>query len=251
MAYLRFKALEQVQNRPEVRVEAPSNKVSDFFGENSFDLPKMRASLSTDNYKKVKNAIDKGLKIDAELADAVASAAKAWAIDKGITHYTHWFQPLTGATAEKHDSFFDAGSGIEQLKGGTLVQQEPDASSFPNGGIRSTFEARGYTAWDPSSPIFILGRTLCIPTVFVSYTGEALDYKAPLLKAVEAIDEAAVKVCQLFDRNVNKVVPSLGCEQEYFLVDRSLHDARPDLVMSGRSVFGHNPARGQQLDDHY
>jgi glutamine synthetase len=251
MAYLRFKALDQVQNRPEVRVEAPSDKVSDYFGENSFNLDKMRASLSPDNYKKVRNAIDKGLKIDADSADAVASAAKAWAISKGITHYTHWFQPLTGATAEKHDSFFDAASGIEQLKGGTLIQQEPDASSFPNGGIRSTFEARGYTAWDPSSPIFILGRTLCIPTVFVSYTGEALDYKAPLLKAVEAVDAAAVKVCQLFDRNVNKVVPSLGCEQEYFLVDRSLHDARPDLVMSGRSVFGNNPARGQQLDDHY
>lgn len=251
MAYLRFKALEHVQNRPEVRVEAPSNKVSDFFGENSFDLKKMRASLSPDNYEKIKNAIDKGLKIDIELADAVASAAKAWAVSKGITHYTHWFQPLTGATAEKHDSFFDAASGIEKLKGGTLVQQEPDASSFPSGGIRSTFEARGYTAWDPSSPIFILGRTLCIPTVFVSYTGEALDYKAPLLKAVEAVDAAAVKVCQLFDRNVNKVVPSLGCEQEYFVIDRSLHDARPDLVMCGRSVFGHNPARGQQLDDHY
>lgn len=251
MAYLRFKALEHVQNRPEVRVEAPSNKVSDFFGENSFDLKKMRASLSPDNYEKIKNAIDKGLKIDIELADAVASAAKAWAISKGITHYTHWFQPLTGATAEKHDSFFDAASGIEKLKGGTLVQQEPDASSFPSGGIRSTFEARGYTAWDPSSPIFILGRTLCIPTVFVSYTGEALDYKAPLLKAVEAVDAAAVKVCQLFDRKVNKVVPSLGCEQEYFVIDRSLHDARPDLVMCGRSVFGHNPARGQQLDDHY
>ena len=251
MAYLRFKALDHVQNRPEVRVEAPSNKVSDFFGENSFDLEKMRASLSPDIFKKVKNAIDNGLKIDPDAADVVASAAKAWAISKGITHYTHWFQPLTGATAEKHDSFFDASSGIEKLKGATLVQQEPDASSFPNGGIRSTFEARGYTAWDPSSPIFILGRTLCIPTVFVSYTGEALDYKAPLLKAVEAVDEAAVKVCQLFDRSVNKVVPSLGCEQEYFVIDRSLHDARPDLVMSGRSVFGHNPARGQQLDDHY
>lgn len=251
MAYLRFKALEQVQNRPEVRVEAPSYKVSDFFGENSFDLEKMHAALSPDIFKKVKHAIDNGLKIDHDAADVVASAAKAWAISKGITHYTHWFQPLTGATAEKHDSFFDAASGIEKLKGATLVQQEPDASSFPNGGIRSTFEARGYTAWDPSSPIFILGRTLCIPTVFVSYTGEALDYKAPLLKAVEAVNENAVRVCQLFDRNINKVVPSLGCEQEYFVIDRSLHDARPDLVMSGRSVFGHNPARGQQLDDHY
>ena len=251
MAYLRFKALEQVQKRPEVRVEAPSKKVSDFFGENSFNLEKMRASLSPDIYEKVKEAIDKGLKIDTDTADVVASAAKAWAISKGITHYTHWFQPLTGATAEKHDSFYDAASGIEKLKGSTLVQQEPDASSFPNGGIRSTFEARGYTAWDPSSPIFILGRTLCIPTVFVSYTGEALDYKAPLLKAVEAVDRAAVKVCQLFDRNVNKVIPSLGCELEYFVIDRALNDARPDLVMSGRTVFGHNPARGQQLDDHY
>ena len=251
MAYLRFKALEQVQIRPEVRVEAPSNKVSDYFGENSFDLEKMRAALSPDVFKKVKEAIGKGLKIDEDAADAVASAAKAWAISKGITHYTHWFQPLTGATAEKHDSFYDAASGIEKLKGSTLVQQEPDASSFPNGGIRSTFEARGYTAWDPSSPIFIMGRTLCIPTVFVSYTGEALDYKAPLLKSMEAVDKTAVKVCQLFDRNVNRVTPSLGCEQEYFVIDRSLHDARPDLVMGGRTVFGHNPARGQQLDDHY
>ena len=251
MAYLRFKALEQVQSRQEVRVEAPAKKISEFFGENSFDLDKMRAALSPDVFATVKYAIDNGTKIDPDSADAVASAAKAWAIEKGITHYTHWFQPLTGATAEKHDSFFDAASGIEKLKGTTLVQQEPDASSFPNGGIRSTFEARGYTAWDPSSPIFILGRTLCIPTVFVSYTGEALDYKAPLLKAVEAVDKAAVKVCQLFDRSVTRVIPSLGCEQEYFVIDRALHDVRPDLVMSGRTVFGHNPARGQQLDDHY
>jgi len=251
MAILRFKALELVQNRPEVRVEAPSNKVSDYFGENCFDLEKMRASLSPNVFEKVRDAINKGTKIDPDAANAVASVAKAWAISKGITHYTHWFQPLTGATAEKHDAFFDAASKIERLKGSTLVQQEPDASSFPNGGIRSTFEARGYTAWDPSSPIFILGRTLCIPTVFVSYTGEALDYKAPLLKAVEAVDLAAVRVCQLFDRNVTRVSPSLGCEQEYFVIDRALGDARPDIVMSGRSVFGHNPARGQQLDDHY
>ncbi len=251
MAYLRFKALEMVQTRPEVRVEAPSNKISDFFGENVFDLEKMRAALSNNAFKRVKQAIERGEKIDEETADAVASAAKTWAVNKGITHYTHWFQPLTGATAEKHDSFFDALDGIEKLKGSALVQQEPDASSFPNGGIRSTFEARGYTAWDPSSPIFILGRTLCIPTVFVAYTGEALDYKAPLLKSMEAINKAAVKVCQLFDRNVTRVNPSLGCEQEYFVIDRALHDARPDLVMSGRTVFGHNPARGQQLDDHY
>ncbi len=251
MAHLRFKALEEVQNRPEVRVEAEFNKVSDYFGENSFDLPKIRQALSPEVFKKVKKAIEKGETIDSNSANAVASAAKAWAMSKGITHYTHWFQPLTGATAEKHDSFFDASSGIEQLKGATLVQQEPDASSFPNGGIRSTFEARGYTAWDPSSPIFILGRTLCIPTVFVSYTGEALDNKAPLLKAVEAVDIAAQRVCQYFDKSVNKVTSSLGCEQEYFVIDKSLHDARPDLVMCGRTVFGHSPARGQQLDDHY
>ena len=251
MAHLRFKALEEVQNRAVVRAEAESNKVSDYFGENSFGLEKMRQALSPEAYKKVKKAIEKGETIDSVSANAVASAAKAWAMSKGITHYTHWFQPLTGATAEKHDSFFDASSGIEQLKGATLVQQEPDASSFPNGGIRSTFEARGYTAWDPSSPIFILGRTLCIPTVFVSYTGEALDNKAPLLKAVDAVDAAAQRVCQYFDKSVNKVTASLGCEQEYFVVDKSLHDARPDLVMSGRTVFGHSPARGQQLDDHY
>ncbi len=251
MAHLRFKALEEVQNRAVVRAEAESNKVSDYFGENSFGTEKMRQALSPEAFKIVKKAIEKGDRIDSSSANAVASAAKTWAVSKGITHYTHWFQPLTGATAEKHDSFFDASTGIEQLKGATLIQQEPDASSFPNGGIRSTFEARGYTAWDPSSPIFILGRTLCIPTIFVSYTGEALDNKAPLLKAVDAIDAAAQRVCQYFDKSVNKVTASLGCEQEYFVIDKSLHDARPDLVMSGRTVFGHSPARGQQLDDHY
>ena len=172
-------------------------------------------------------------------------------MNKGITHFTHWFQPLTGATAEKHDAFYDPQKGIENLKGSELVQQEPDASSFPSGGIRSTFEARGYTAWDPSSPIFIYGSTLCIPTIFVSYTGEALDYKAPLLKALEAVDHAATQVCKIFDRNVNNVQASLGWEQEYFVVDKALYDARPDLLLAGRTVFGHNPARGQQLDDHY
>ena len=172
-------------------------------------------------------------------------------MNKGITHFTHWFQPLTGATAEKHDAFYDPQKGIENLKGSELVQQEPDASSFPNGGIRSTFEARGYTAWDPSSPIFIYGSTLCIPTIFVAFTGEALDYKAPLLKALDAVDKAATKVCRIFDRNVSRVTASLGWEQEYFVVDKALYDARPDLVLAGRTVFGHNPARGQQLDDHY
>lgn len=251
MSNQRQRALNVVQNRTTDRVFAPSDKISDFFADDVFTMEKMRASLAPDTFKEVESAIKKGKKIDVETADEIAAAVKVWAVSKGTTHYTHWFQPLTGSTAEKHDSFFDAHKGIEVFKGSGLIQQEPDASSFPNGGIRSTFEARGYTAWDPSSPIFIWGRTLCIPTIFVSYTGEALDYKAPLLKAVEAVDKAATKVCQLFDRNVNRVSASLGCEQEYFVVDRSLYNARPDLVMAGRTVFGHHPARGQQLDDHY
>jgi len=251
MSNQRQRALNIVQNRTTDRVSAPADKISDFFADDVFTIDKMRATLAPDTFKKVDYAIKKGKKIDMEAANEVASAVKTWAISKGSTHYTHWFQPLTGSTAEKHDSFFDAHKGIEVFKGSALIQQEPDASSFPNGGIRSTFEARGYTAWDPSSPIFIWGRTLCIPTVFVSYTGEALDYKAPLLKAVEAVDKSATKVCQLFDRNVNRVSASLGCEQEYFVVDRALYNARPDLIMAGRTVFGHHPARGQQLDDHY
>jgi len=251
MAVLRFQALNQLPNHPIIDVKAPSEKVSDYFGENAFGLDKMKETLSPDVFQRAENTIRKGKRIDDELANAIASAVKTWALSKGCTHYTHWFQPLTGATAEKHDTFFDATNSIEILRGSDLVQQEPDASSFPSGGIRNTFEARGYTAWDPSSPIFIIEKTLCIPTLFVSYTGEALDYKAPLLKAMEAIDNAATRVCQLFDRNVNKVIPSLGCEQEYFVIDRGLFNARPDLVMAGRTVFGHNPARGQQLDDHY
>ena len=250
MSKLRFSAIEQANNRPTIDVKAPG-KISDFYGENVFGLSEMQALLAPDVFKQVKKSIDQGLKVDEITADAVASAAKAWAMSKGATHFTHWFQPLTGTTAEKHDTFFDYLSGLERFKGSALVQQEPDASSFPNGGIRSTFEARGYTAWDPSSPMFIYGVTLCIPTIFVSYTGEALDNKAPLLKAVEAVDKAATKVCQLFDRKVTRVKPSLGCEQEYFVVDKALYNSRPDLVMSGRTVFGHNPARGQQLDDHY
>lgn len=251
MAQLRFKALEEVQKRKAVEVNPPSEKISDYYSQHSFGLPQMRETLAPDTYKKVEYAINHGKKIDEPTADAVASAVKNWVLPKGITHYTHWFQPLTGSTAEKHDTFFDASSIIEKFKGSTLVQQEPDASSFPSGGIRSTFEARGYTAWDPSSPMFIWGDTLCIPTVFVSYTGEALDYKAPLLKAIEAVDKAATHVCKYFDRNITKVNASLGCEQEYFVVDKALFNARPDLVMAGRTVFGHNPARGQQLDDHY
>lgn len=250
MAQLRFKALEKANNRPKIKVEAPG-KISEFFGVDVFGLPQMQALLSPSFYKKVKSAIDEGTKVDPETADAVASAAKSWAISKGATHFTHWFQPLTGSTAEKHDTFFDYLSGLEKFKGSALVQQEPDASSFPSGGIRSTFEARGYTAWDPSSPMFLYGVTLCIPTVFVSFTGEALDNKAPLLKAVEAVDKAATKVCQLFDRKVTRVKASLGVEQEYFVIDKALFSSRPDLVMAGRAVFGHNPARGQQLDDHY
>ncbi len=251
MAQIRFKSLEQAGNRTLPEVVTPSNKISDYFGVNVFGLERMKETLSPDVYKKVNYYIDKGKKIDSETADAVATAVKTWAISKGITHYTHWFQPLTGSTAEKHDTFFDGSEKIEKFKGSALVQQEPDASSFPSGGIRSTFEARGYTAWDPSSPIFIWGNTLCIPTIFVSYTGEALDYKAPLLKALELVDKAATSVCKYFDRDVTKVNASLGCEQEYFVIDKALYYARPDLVMGGRTVFGHNPARGQQLDDHY
>jgi glutamine synthetase len=254
MANLRFKALETAMNRNVPVVTAPSNKVSDYYGSNVFGMEAMRANLSTDVFKKVNRAITEGSKIDEDTADAVASAMKSWATSKNATHYTHWFQPLTGATAEKHDAFFDVlpnGSAIEKFKGSALVQQEPDASSFPSGGIRNTFEARGYTAWDPTSPAFIFGNTLCIPTVFVSYTGEALDYKAPLLKALGLVDKAATAVCQYFDKDITRVTATLGPEQEYFLVDRALYMARPDLIMAGRTVFGHAPAKGQQLEDHY
>jgi glutamine synthetase len=251
MAQIRFKSLEQAGNRTFPEVTAPSNKISDYFGVNAFGLERMKETLSPNVYNKVNYFIDKGKKIDSETADAVAAAVKTWAMTKGITHYTHWFQPLTGSTAEKHDTFFDGSEKIEKFKGSALVQQEPDASSFPSGGIRSTFEARGYTAWDPSSPMFIWSNTLCIPTVFISYTGEALDNKTPLLKALELVDKAATAVCKYFDRDVSKVNASLGCEQEYFVIDKALYYARPDLVMGGRTVFGHNPARGQQLDDHY
>ena len=251
MAQLRFEALNRLNTREKVHVEMSAAHVSEFFGENAFGPKQMLGLLSPAVYKKVSEAIQNHTKIDEETADAVASAAKSWALGKGATHFTHWFQPLTGGTAEKHDSFFDATSGIEKFKGSELVQQEPDASSFPSGGIRSTFEARGYTAWDPTSSMFIYGKTLCIPTIFVSYTGETLDTKSPLLKALKSVDNAATKVVQFFDKDVNKVIASLGCEQEYFVVDRALFLARPDLVMAGRTVFGHAPARGQQLEDHY
>ncbi|MTI33203.1 glutamine synthetase III [Xanthovirga aplysinae] len=259
MGSIRKSALGKVLDRKEVQVNLPSAKISHFFGTNVFGTEALRATVSSDIYKELVNAVDKGNKIESHVADAVASAMKSWAISKGATHYTHWFQPLTGATAEKHDSFYEPspdGRGIEKFKGSALVQQEPDASSFPHGGIRNTFEARGYTAWDPSSPAFILengdAKTLCIPTIFVSYTGEALDFKTPLLKSSAFVDKAAVEVInEYFDKSVSKVSTSLGVEQEYFLVDRALYEARPDLTMAGRTVFGHLPAKGQQLSDHY
>ena len=251
MAQLRFEALKKLSERPRVHVDLPAPLVSKLFGENVYGIEQMRATLAPALYKKVSQAIKNHEKIDETTADAVASAVKAWAMAKGATHFTHWFQPMTGGTAEKHDSFFDALAGIERFKGSELVQQEPDASSFPSGGIRSTFEARGYTAWDPTSPMFLYGKTLSIPTIFVSYTGETLDTKAPLLKALKAVDIAATQVCHLFDKDIQHVVASLGPEQEYFVVDKALFQARPDLVMAGRTVFGHAPARGQQLEDHY
>ncbi len=258
MAILRFKALESAMTRTPNVVNAPQGKISDYFGLNVFDKDTMQKFLSKEPYKQVLEAIDSGQQIERRVAEQVATAMMAWAISKGATHYTHWFQPLTGSTAEKHDSFFELAEGnrpIENFSSSALVQQEPDASSFPSGGIRNTFEARGYTAWDPTSPAFIMestsGKTLCIPTVFVSYTGETLDYKAPLLKALHELDQAAVPVCQYFDKNVTKVNATLGIEQEYFLIDIAMYNARPDLETTGRTVFGHIPAKGQQLEDHY
>jgi glutamine synthetase len=254
MAIQRFRALEEVLNRVPVNVELPKHSVSEFYGENVFNKETMKKWLSDEAYKSVLAAMEQGTKIDRSIADDVASSMKAWAMSKGVSHYTHWFQPLTGTTAEKHDAFaqnIEDGKALERFDGDQLVQQEPDASSFPNGGIRSTFEARGYTAWDPTSPAFIIGQTLCIPTIFVSYTGEALDYKTPLLKALSAIDKAAVDVCQYFDKNVTKVTATLGWEQEYFLIDSALYNARPDIAFTGRALFGHAGAKGQQLEDHY
>jgi glutamine synthetase len=257
MAIQRFEALKEVANRHYEIYQRPEGKISDYYGENVFGIEEMRAQLSAEVFERLINCIERGEKIDHDTADAVATALKSWAIGKGATHYTHWFQPLRGTTAEKHDSFFELKDGrpMERFKGSALVQQEPDASSFPHGGIRSTFEARGYSAWDPTSPAFIYeiagAVTLCIPTVFVAYTGEALDNKAPLLKAVYAVDKAATAVCQYFDKDVTRVTVSLGAEQEYFLVDKALYNARPDMLMTGRTVFGHAPSRGQQLSDHY
>ncbi|MDR1556056.1 MAG: glutamine synthetase III [Tannerellaceae bacterium] len=254
MAVLRFDAVKQAFNRKAVKVEAPAGKTSDYFGNYVFDRNNMRKYLSKETLKLVLNAIDRGEALERKVADHVAAGMRMWAMEMGATHYTHWFHPLTDGTAEKHDAFveFDSNGGmIEDFSGKLLAQQEPDASSFPSGGIRNTFEARGYTAWDASSPAFILNNTLCIPTIFISYTGEALDYKTPLLKSIYAIDKAAVEVCRYFDANVRKVYSYLGWEQEYFLVDESLYFARPDLMLTGRTLMGHESAKNQQLDDHY
>lgn len=254
MTGIRFSALEKALEHCPLEVALPRHRLSEIFGENVFSADTLRQFLTREAYDSVSDAISYGRKINRVLADQVAVGMKDWAISKGVTHYTHWFQPLTGASAEKHDAFFEPvgnGSAIEKFSGEMLVQQEPDALSFPSGGIRNTFEARGYTAWDPTSPAFIMGTTLCIPTVFISYTGEALDNKTPLLRALQAVDEAATSVAQYFDRNVRKVNATLGWEQEYFLIDKALFHARPDLVLTGRTLIGHAPAKGQQLDDHY
>jgi glutamine synthetase len=257
MSKIRFNAISSFASRQKVNVELPSEKISDFFASAVFSDKQMKAYLSSDAYKKLQICIRDNKKVDRELADQVASAMKAWAMKQGATHYTHWFQPLTGTTAEKHDSFFmpKGTEGIEEFSADTLVQQEPDASSFPSGGIRVTFEARGYTAWDLTSPAFIMtvgsGKTLCIPTIFISYTGETLDFKAPLLKSIQALDQAATEVCHYFDRDVKHVNTTLGWEQEYFLVDSAMYYARPDLVMCGRTLLGRRSPKGQQLEDHY
>ena len=254
MSTLRFQALKEASTREPVKFEE-SDRKSTIFGSNVFNDKAMKQYLTSDGFKGVQDAVQYGTKIDRKLADYIAMGMKEWALSKGVTHYTHWFQPLTGITAEKHDAFFetfpDGSDPVEKFGGAQLVQQEPDASSFPNGGIRNTFEARGYTAWDPTSPAFIFGTTLCIPTVFISYTGEALDFKTPLLRALTVIDEAATEVCKYFDKNVKKVTATLGWEQEYFLIDSSLANSRPDLMMTGRTLLGHTSAKGQQLDDHY
>ena len=254
MAVIRFNALQEVFSRKPVNVEPPSWLTSEYFGVNVFDKSKMEKYLTSEAFEQVMEAIDKGSRIDRKVADQVAAGMKAWALEMGATHYTHWFQPLTEGTAEKHDAFIETnpnGNVIESFSGKLLIQQEPDASSFPSGGIRNTFEARGYTAWDPSSPAFIVGRTLSIPTIFVSYTGEALDHKTPLLKALNTIDKAATEVCQYFDKDVTKVIATLGWEQEYFLVDEALYNARPDLVLTERTLMGHASSKDQQLEDHY
>ncbi len=253
MSIIRFNALQETLNRKPIKI-VETEKRSSLFGKNVFNKNAMQQYLTRAAYESVMDAIVHGKRIDRKIADQVAVSMKDWAMSKGATHYTHWFQPLTGATAEKHDAFFESINGslaVEKFDGEQLVQQEPDASSFPNGGIRNTFEARGYTAWDPTSPAFVYETTLCIPTIFVSYTGEALDNKTPLLRALQAVDTAATAVCKYFDKNVSKVNATLGWEQEYFLIDEALALSRPDILMTGRTLLGHSPAKGQQLDDHY
>lgn len=254
MSKMRFIALNELSTRKPIEVKLPSNKLSDYYSSRVFDRKTMQEYLPKEAYKAVVDAIENSIPITREKADLIANGMRNWAKSFGATHYTHWFQPLTEGTAEKHDGFIDfsdEGDVIERFSGKLLIQQEPDASSFPNGGIRNTFEARGYTAWDVSSPAFIVDETLCIPTIFVSYTGDALDYKTPLLKALNSVDKAATRVAQLFDKNINKVSVNLGWEQEYFLVDSALYNARPDLCLTGRTLMGHSSAKDQQLDDHY
>ena len=251
---LRFQVVEEAFKKKAIEVPTPKERPSEYFGKYVFTRQKMYKYLPADVYEKLIDVIDNGARLDRSIADAVAEGMKQWAIEHGVTHYTHWFQPLTEGTAEKHDAFVEhdgKGGMVENFSGKLLVQQEPDASSFPNGGIRNTFEARGYSAWDPTSPVFIIDDTLCIPTIFISYTGEALDYKAPLLRALHAVDRAATDVCQLFYDNVTKVTCNLGWEQEYFLVDEGLYSARPDLMLTGRTLMGHESAKNQQMDDHY
>ena len=254
MSNLRFEVVAEAFRKRPLEVPAAKERPSEYFAKYVFNRQKMYRYLSAEVYNKLIDVIDNGCRLDRSIADAVATGMKQWAKENGVTHYTHWFQPLTEGTAEKHDAFVEhdgKGGMIEEFSGKLLVQQEPDASSFPNGGIRNTFEARGYSAWDPTSPVFIIDDTLCIPTIFISYTGEALDYKAPLLKSLHAINEAATSVCHYFDKNVKKVQTNLGWEQEYFLVDESLYSARPDLMLTGRTLMGHDSAKNQQMDDHY
>ncbi len=251
---LRFRVVEEAFKKKAIDVDAPKERPSEYFAKYVFTRQKMYKYLPADVYERLIDVIDNGTRLDRSIADAVAEGMKRWAMEMGVTHYTHWFQPLTEGTAEKHDAFVEhdgKGGMVEKFSGKLLVQQEPDASSFPNGGIRNTFEARGYSAWDPTSPVFIIDDTLCIPTIFIAYTGEALDYKAPLLRALHAVDKAATKVCQLFYPEVKKVTCNLGWEQEYFLVDEGLYSARPDLMLTGRTLMGHESAKNQQMDDHY
>ena len=254
MQTLRFQVVGEAFKKKPLDVKAPSERPAQYFGSKVFNREKMYKYLPKDVYEKMVDVMDNGARLDRDVADAVAAGMKQWATENGVTHYTHWFQPLTEGTAEKHDSFIEhdgKGGMVEEFSGKLLVQQEPDASSFPSGGIRSTFEARGYSAWDPTSPVFIIDDTLCIPTVFISYSGEALDYKAPLLRALHAVNVAATEVCHYFDPSVKKVTSNLGWEQEYFLVDEGLYAARPDLLLTGRTLMGHDSAKNQQMDDHY